>query len=196
MPYRRTSEEGFQTGPSSRSEAFTYDLLCELTGSNINRYGILTGMRPVKLVHRLFDQGLTPAQIEQRLLSEYRLEAEKARLLVEIASANRPYLHSADEAGQWVSVYLGIPYCPSRCYYCSFPGAVVKDYEADIVPFLEALFQEIRAISACLREQGLKVQTVYLGGAPLQCSPLIIWSSFLPSSEPAVILASTPWRSL
>ena len=94
-------------------------------------------MRPVKLVHRLLIRASTPAQIEQRLLSEYRLEAEKARLLVEIASANRPYLHSADEAGQWVSVYLGIPYCPSRCYYCSFPGAVVKDYEADIVPFLK-----------------------------------------------------------
>lgn len=155
---------GLSNWAKQQVRAFTYDLLCELTGSNINRYGILTGMRPVKLVHRLFDQGLTPAQIEQRLLSEYRLEAEKARLLVEIASANRPYLHSADEAGQWVSVYLGIPYCPSRCYYCSFPGAVVKDYEADIVPFLEALFQEIRAISACLREQGLKVQTVYLGG--------------------------------
>lgn len=144
--------------------AFTYDLLCELTGENINRYGILTGMRPVKLVHRLFDQGLTPAQIEERLFTEYRLESEKARLLVEIASANRPYLHQADEANQWVSVYLGIPYCPSRCYYCSFPGAVLKDYESDIIPFLEALFREIRAISSYLQERGLKVQTVYLGG--------------------------------
>ncbi len=144
--------------------AFTYDLLCELTGENINRYGILTGMRPVKLAHRLFDQGLNPREIEKRLGSDYRLDPEKAHLLVEIAKANRPYLLGADEAGKWVSIYLGIPYCPSRCYYCSFPGAVLTNYETEIIPFLEALFREIRALSGYLKERGLKVQTVYLGG--------------------------------
>ncbi len=144
--------------------AFSYDMLCQLTGQNINRYGILTGMRPVKLVHRLIDQGLAASEIEARLKSEYRLTEEKARLLTEIAFANRPYLLPLEEAGKWVSIYIGIPYCPSRCYYCSFPGAVLEDYDREITPFMDALLHEIRAISGCLQERGLKVQTVYLGG--------------------------------
>lgn len=143
---------------------FTYEVLCESTGENINRYGILTGMRPVKLVHRLMDRGVAAADIEQRLKSEYRLEPEKAQLLVEIATVNRPYLLPIDEAGKWISIYVGIPYCPSRCYYCSFPGAVLKNYQAEMVPYAEALFGELRALSPHLQERGLKVQTIYLGG--------------------------------
>ncbi len=143
--------------------AFCYDLLCDLTGKNINSYGILTGMRPVKLAHRLIDQGLSAEEIETRLKSEYRLTAEKACLLTEIAFANRPYQCTA-ESGNWVSVYVGIPYCPSRCYYCSFPGAVLKNYDSEIAPFMDALLCEIRTLSDCLKERGLKVQTMYLGG--------------------------------
>lgn len=143
---------------------FTYDLLCELSGQNINPYGILTGMRPVKLVHRMLDRGLKPEVIIKRLQADYRLLPEKAALLAEIAANNRPYLWSAAEAPKWVSIYIGIPYCPSRCYYCSFPGAVLTDYEMEMKPFLQALFREIGALSSFLAAPHLQVQSLYIGG--------------------------------
>jgi oxygen-independent coproporphyrinogen-3 oxidase len=143
---------------------FTYDLLCELSGQNINPYGILTGMRPVKLVHRMLDQGLKPEVIAHRLQADYRVQPEKAALLVEIATNNRSFLWSAPQAAKWISIYIGIPYCPSRCYYCSFPGAVLSDYETEIKPFLQALFTEIRALSSFLADLHLQVQCLYIGG--------------------------------
>lgn len=145
-----------------RVRLFTYDLLGELTQKDINPYGILTGMRPVKLVHRMLDNGFEPEAIVASLQADYRLQPEKALLLVEIAVNNRPFLVNAPKAG--VSIYIGIPYCPTRCYYCSFPGAVLRDYETEIKPFLKALFTEIRAISSSLSDLNLKVQSLYIGG--------------------------------
>lgn len=162
-PLTGPAEERFNLA-KRRVRLFTYDLLCELSGRNINPYGILTGMRPVKLVHRLLDQGMEPGVITRRLRTDYRLQPEKAALLVEIATRNRPFLWSAPEAKKWVSVYIGIPYCPSRCYYCSFPAAVLTDYETEMRPFLQALYNEIRAFSPLLAEARLQVQCLYIGG--------------------------------
>lgn len=143
---------------------FTYQLLHRHLGRDVNAYGILTGMRPVKLAHRMLDQDLPPGQVERLLQEDYLLQLDKARLLTEIAGNNRPYLHTTEEARHLASIYIGIPYCPSRCYYCSFPGAVLRDYGKDMTPFLNSLFLEMEAIGNTLREQHMAVETVYIGG--------------------------------
>lgn len=146
------------------ARTFIYRLLCKHLDRNFNAYGILTGVRPVKIVHRLLDEGWDLDSIVAKLENGYLLTREKARLLVVVANANRPFLLSAAEAHKQVSIYIGIPFCPSRCYYCSFPGAVLTDYERDIRLFLDALLKEMNAIGDYINGNGLSVQTIYLGG--------------------------------
>jgi oxygen-independent coproporphyrinogen-3 oxidase len=146
------------------ARVLVYDLLCRFKGRNINPYGILTGVRPVKPVHRFLDQGLYGDMLERMMQSEYCLTEDKSRLLCKIVTNNHPYLLSREEARRLISVYIGIPYCPSRCYYCSFPGAVLSSYDNEIPPFLTALYQEIEALGLFLREKGLQVHCLYVGG--------------------------------
>lgn len=143
---------------------FTYNLLCQYLDTHISPYGILTGVRPVKLVQRFIDQGISMEKIPRILQEDYMLAEEKAELLLEVAANNRPYLLTPAEAERLVSIYIGIPFCPSKCYYCSFPGAVLKDYERDVTPFFQALKQEMKALADCLHAKGMSIESIYLGG--------------------------------
>ncbi|QGT99118.1 Oxygen-independent coproporphyrinogen-III oxidase-like protein HemZ [Candidatus Syntrophocurvum alkaliphilum] len=143
---------------------FTYELLSKHLNKELSSYGILTGIRPIKIIHRLLDKGYTKNEIRNEMNSEYRVKKEKTDLLLTVALNNREYLLSSDDTRRYISVYIGIPYCPSRCYYCSFPGAVLKNYETDIPPFLSSLVKEIQAISNVIKEKNIAVQNIYLGG--------------------------------
>lgn len=145
------------------AKVFMYQLLCRHSGENINPYGILTGVRPVKIVHRCLDRGDNAARIMAHLQQEYLMEAGKAEHLIEIALNNRPFLHGASEARRKVSVYIGIPYCPSRCYYCSFPGAILKP-GASLQQFLLALRHEMNGIGDCIKDLHVAVENIYIGG--------------------------------
>ena len=170
---RRTDGEEKQTvvtsGSNRRIEVnrlirrFAYDLLVEHAGHSINSYGILTGMRPVKLVHLLTDQGMEPAQVNRQLKDNFRMSPDKADLIMEVAANEYPYLVRGREAKDMVSVYIGIPFCPTRCYYCSFPGAVYQPGDS-LQSFLTALYREMEAIAQCLKETGKTVQSIYIGG--------------------------------
>lgn len=145
------------------ARAFVYRLLCRHCDSNINAYGMLTGVRPVKLVHRMLDRGLEETEIIEQLQKKYLITDPKARLLTEVAHNNRPYLAGAGRNGL-VSVYIGVPLCPSRCFYCSFPGGVLNNYEEQAKPFVRALLKEMDYIGDALKQYKLGVQTIYIGG--------------------------------
>ena len=141
-----------------------YRLFCRHLGKNINPYGILTGVRPLKLLHRWLDQGDSMEKILARLEENYCMQPDVARRLAQIACNNRPYLQSPQEAKHKISIYIGIPFCSSRCYYCSFPGAILTDYCAQMKPFLRSLRQEIEVIGECINELGLEAENIYWGG--------------------------------
>ena len=149
---------------SRQTRVFIYRLLCHHLGTNINPYGILTGVRPLKILHRWLDQGDSLEQILARLEQDYCMQPEVAGRLAQIAGNNRPYMHSAQQAGRRISLYIGIPFCPSRCYYCSFPGAILTDYDAQMKPFLQSLRQEIEVMGECINELGLQTENIYWGG--------------------------------
>lgn len=149
---------------SRLTRRFVYDLLAAGQEKELNSYGILTGMRPVKLVHRLLDQGLTPEKVFQSLTTDFRVNPEKARLLMEVAANNRPVVKAGRADPRALALYVGIPFCPSRCYYCSFPGGILSDYEQDIKPFLAALYYEMEQMAAVLKDMGFHIQSIYLGG--------------------------------
>ncbi|HRX20764.1 MAG TPA: coproporphyrinogen dehydrogenase HemZ [Syntrophomonadaceae bacterium] len=145
-------------------KVFCLQLLREHLGRKISSYGILTGVRPVKIIHRWLDQGCSRQQIVDKLHNTFLVDKTKGQLLAEVAENNRSYLPVMPERGKYVSIYIGIPYCPTRCYYCSFPGAVLTNYENDLRPFIDHLLREMNEIGDYINEAGFKVHTIYIGG--------------------------------
>ncbi|WP_066632701.1 coproporphyrinogen dehydrogenase HemZ [Desulfolucanica intricata] len=141
-----------------------FRLLTQLTGAVPSPWGILTGIRPTKVIHRLFDLGYGSPEIINKLITDYSLSKDKAKLVTETAKRQRKFLLNKTEASKLVSIYIGIPFCPTRCLYCSFPAYPIKKFKSWVEPFLKALMQEIIEIGTAIRECGLQVQTIYFGG--------------------------------
>ncbi len=143
---------------------FVFEWISEYQGRPFSEYGILSGVRPLKILHRLLDRNMEPEAIIRHMQEQYRVAPEKARFLLEVALNNHALLNTPEQARRKIGLYIGIPYCPTRCYYCSFPGAVLRRYEKDIPPFLEALYREIRTVGTYLKAHGIIIQNLYIGG--------------------------------
>jgi len=135
----------------------------QLSSPHAAPWGILRGIRPSKIVHRLIDKGLDKAATSQKLIMDYGIDIKKSELITDLAFRQRKFLLSPERAKHAVSVYVGIPYCPSKCLYCSFPSYVLPD-SMQVERFLQGLNKEIRAIAALIKQYNLEVQTVYVGG--------------------------------
>lgn len=125
-------------------------------------WGILTGIRPVKIVHELMEKGMKDEEIINQLMTEKFIDREKALLLLEIANIEKQYIYPIDE--KKVSIYISIPFCPTRCIYCSFPSNSLEKYSSYKESYLTALCVEIKAIAKVLKQKGKKIQTIYIGG--------------------------------
>ena len=125
-------------------------------------WGALTGVRPVKLPTRAMQQGKTSAEARKILEREYFVAPDRAALAMDCARASMAADRSLkpDE----VSLYVGIPFCPSRCAYCSFISADVGRSLKMVGPYLDALLQEVEQAGLGLRRAGKRVRTVYMGG--------------------------------
>jgi oxygen-independent coproporphyrinogen-3 oxidase len=113
-------------------------------------------------VHELISSGLSEADITCKLVEEYFISEDRAKLAVEIAAVERPFVYPPDEKS--VSIYIGIPFCPSRCHYCSFTSNSISTYNAYVEPYLTSLEEEIGRVSEYLDNKGYHVQTIYIGG--------------------------------
>ena len=125
-------------------------------------WGALTGVRPVKIPTKAMLAGATPAQAERVLRDTYRVSPLRRKLAMDCARASLEAKESLKP--EEVSLYVGIPFCPTRCAYCSFVSADVGKALKLIDPFLEALSQEIKVTGAMLAQAGLRVRTIYFGG--------------------------------
>ncbi len=124
-------------------------------------WGMLSGVRPVKLPTRALEAGATPRQAEAMLRDQYRVSPLRRRLAVDCAQASLAVKERL--LPQEVSLYVGIPFCPTRCAYCSFISS--SGSANRLIPaYLDALDEEIDAAAAALRAAGRTVRTVYLGG--------------------------------
>lgn len=123
-------------------------------------WGILSGVRPTKIFHYLRDKGFSISEIRERLLTIYGLSPVKAGLLIEVGQKQESFFQPPN----LVSVYLGIPFCPSRCAFCSFPAVSLQTHSHLVKKFLESLAEEIKATGELCRECGLRVETIYVGG--------------------------------
>ncbi len=125
-------------------------------------WGSLTGVRPTKLPTRALWDGATPAQAKKELEKTYYVSPTRSALAVDCAGESVKAKESLkpDE----ISLYIGIPFCPSRCVYCSFISAAVDKCLPLVPPFVEGLCREIAATGAALKKAGKQVRTLYMGG--------------------------------
>lgn len=141
-----------------------YRLLCLVTGREPGPWGIFTGIRPTKVVHRMLDSCPDAGAATVLLQSQFAVREDRARLITEIALRQRAFLPTPGKTGRLVAVYLGIPFCPTRCLYCSFPSYPLGRYNKLAASFVSALLEEIRQVGEALAEAGLAVQSIYVGG--------------------------------
>lgn len=126
-------------------------------------WGILTGIRPAKLAADLYiKEHLSENEIVNILNDEYFVNPKKATLVADIVKNEARILKRVDD--NCCSVYISIPFCPSRCAYCSFVSYSTKRLISLIPEYLERLKADIRRTFGIIKRQGLKVVTIYIGG--------------------------------
>lgn len=168
-----TSHEGRFLFPPSGKEEYRerkqvanralLQLLEEVTGIR-QPWGILTGVRPSKLLHQMLREGCSPDEASLILERDYRLMPHKIQLLREIVARQTAALPDLYELDGEVSLYIGIPFCPTKCAYCTFPAFAIQGRNGSVEEFLAGLHEEVEAVGAWLAHQGLPVTTIYFGG--------------------------------
>ncbi len=144
-----------------RFSAMLFRLLEEITDLH-PAWGLLTGIRPVKKVQPLLGQGLSKAEVCEKLHEKYWIAPEKLSLVYDTAMVQQPLLEKTPKHG--ISLYVSIPFCPTRCSYCSFVSHSIAQAQNLIPAYLEKLCEELKIWGQLVREQELLVDTVYFGG--------------------------------
>ena len=125
-------------------------------------WGALAGVRPTKISTKHLLEGGTPKSAEKLLETVYYVSPDRRKLAVDcsVSTVNATKLLDKND----VSLYVGIPFCPTRCSYCSFVSRTVGRQTELLDPYLEALLQEIAATGKLLADSGKHLRTVYIGG--------------------------------
>ena len=168
---------GNRTKDKSTVKAYLYKILQKKCGRSLP-WGDLTGIRPVslagKLLEELKNEEIQTEQEEirfyQALKDEYCLEGEKAELLHFLASREKGILQKAEERSgvkiqDGFSIYIHIPFCPSKCAYCSFLSSPIGPFSDRISDYLEKVSEELDfALYEMGERRGKTLQSVYIGG--------------------------------
>ena len=153
-----------------------YRVFVEELGFPSAPWGVLHGVRPTKIVHRWLRAGFTPAQASARLQSVYDCSREKAELIVPMAVRQLPFL--AQGKKDMVSIYVGIPFCLTRCLYCSFPANILPG-EKQLQHFMQIWQKDLEAAAAAVARYHLRVQNIYIGGGTPTSLPDAVFADML-----------------
>lgn len=125
-------------------------------------WGVMSGIRPAKNVRELLNHGIKKEDIFDVLEDLYEVDGEKTQLAYEVAGNEKKVLsvRKPDE----VSVYIGIPFCPTRCLYCSFVSTDMRVSGKYMDDYFECLLKELDKTAEIIQKLGCRVQTVYIGG--------------------------------
>ena len=147
--------------PAFALASLVYDLLREVTGIR-PPWGKMTGVRPVRIIHDQRAAGHSEEDIAKLFLEKYDCTPGRFELARGIADRQRPILERSGLRD--CSLYIGIPFCPSRCSYCSFVSRTVERDKKLIQPYVDHLCMELEAIRDQVEQIGLNLRTVYIGG--------------------------------
>lgn len=135
--------------------------LRDLQGLPESPWGTLVGVRPTKLVHKLWDTLGSLDAVELELKKTYSLSEDKWNLLSQVVQVERPYV--AEVSPKSISIYSGIPFCESHCSYCSFPYGMIQNYP-HIDDFTKAYQHDIEHMRGLIDRHALDVADLYMGG--------------------------------
>ena len=136
-------------------------LLCRFFNTK-PKWGLLTGIRPVKKVNQLIFQGKSKEDIKDIFTGKYFVSEAKMEIAYRTAMVQQPILPDFDR--KTVSIYVSIPFCPTRCSYCSFVSHSMDSAVKLIPEYIQRLCRELEILGEIVDRNGLKVDTVYFGG--------------------------------
>lgn len=149
-------------------KAMLYELLSDCTGQKLP-WGNLTGIRPTKIPMGLLEEGWKNTEIAEYMRKTYYTSNEKTALAISIANRERAILKDIDYQNGY-SLYVGIPFCPSICLYCSFSSSPLSLWKDYVDVYLDALCREIEQTAHIW--SGKTLDTIYIGGGtPTTLSP-------------------------
>ena len=137
-----------------------YNIFSKLTGKELP-WGTLTGIRPIKIPVSLIEQGHDDEYILKHFKEEYLVNDNKAGLGLSVAKNEHELLKGLDYKNGY-SLYIGIPFCPTTCLYCSFTSYPISMWKDKVDMYLEALFKELQYLSELLKDK--KPDSIYIGG--------------------------------
>ena len=136
---------------------YTYN---RITGKELP-WGTLTGIRPVKIPLKLVEEGATDDEIIEHMKSEYLANGKKAELSLAVAKNENELLRTLNYEDGY-SLYIGIPFCPTTCLYCSFTSYPIGMWKNRVDEYLDSLLSELKYLSELLKEK--KPDSIYIGG--------------------------------
>ena len=137
-----------------------YRMLSERTG-RVLPWGSLTGVRPVKIAMEAVERGCTDEEIRKLYQETYVASLEKADACVKIARREKAIIETIDERNEYC-LYIGIPFCPTRCLYCSFTSYPIGVYKDKVDAYLDTMEKEMEYVAASYTEK--KLVSIYIGG--------------------------------
>ena len=139
---------------------FLYRTLSEITGKTLP-WGNLTGIRPTKLAYGMLDEGKSDEEIRSFYRQKHYVSEEKAKLSIDIAKRERELLKDVHYEGGY-SLYIGIPFCPTTCLYCSFTSYPIAAYRKRVEDYIDCVVKEMEYVSKRYAHKIL--DSVYIGG--------------------------------
>lgn len=170
--FTESYEKEFLQSPSEKEKfkqiknavAHVYLKLLQNWTGIIQKWGILTGIRPTKLLHRKLQEGIPQEIAHQQLKEDYLITDEKINLMQQIVDRQLAIVPDLYSLQKEVSIYIGIPFCPTKCAYCTFPAYAINGRQGSVDSFLGGLHYEIKKIGEWLKAKGVRITTVYYGG--------------------------------
>lgn len=139
-----------------QTKQLLFDLCTHVTGKDVH-WGVLNGIRPTKLAFKLYKSLGHRDKVVEVLCGKYRLSPPKAHLLMDVIEVESQILANY---GHGHSIYIGVPFCPSKCAYCTFPSYQADQWQAEYASYAEALINEIDAGSQWFSN----CESIYIGG--------------------------------
>ncbi|OMP67142.1 coproporphyrinogen III oxidase [Domibacillus epiphyticus] len=139
------------------------DVLTQFTGIKQN-WGVLTGIRPTKLMHKHHQENTDKIKTRDYLKETYMISDEKITLMERIVERQLAMVPDLYNLRREVSIYIGIPFCPTKCAYCTFPAFAIQGKQGRVSSFLSGLHYEMEKIGDWLKHNDMKITTVYYGG--------------------------------
>ncbi|MDB1955811.1 coproporphyrinogen III oxidase [Clostridium tertium] len=137
-----------------------FSSLKEITG-DYYPWGILVGIRPSKIALNYLEEGKSEKEIIDLFAKKHLASEEKAKLCIKVAKKEQELVNKDEKS---IAIYIGMAFCPTRCFYCSFTANPIGSNKKLVNPYLEALTYEIREMKKYVNERNLKIESVYFGG--------------------------------